>query len=127
MSFSDFDVIFYLKTQSYLKNNNISLSVQDIVHNMKEIATITLQSVKFYLNHKFIIILKVKGKISNQDKKSSFELFGYDFMIDEMMKLHLIEINTNPCIEESSNLLKMILPRMIGILLLINMQMTYSN
>jgi len=42
-------------------------------------------------------------------------------MIDEMMKLHLIEINTNPCIEESSNLLKMILPRMIGILLLKNM------
>lgn len=25
----------------------------------------------------------------------------------------LIEVNTNPCIEESSNLLKMLIPRMI--------------
>jgi hypothetical protein len=35
-------------------------------------------------------------------------------MIDEMLNLHLIEINTNPCLEESSNHLKMIMPRMIG-------------
>lgn len=34
--------------------------------------------------------------------KSCFELFGYDFMIDENKKVWLIEVNTNPCIEESS-------------------------
>ena len=34
-------------------------------------------------------------------------------MIDESLKPWLIEVNTNPCIEETSQLLKMLLPRMI--------------
>jgi len=45
--------------------------------------------------------------------KYTFELVGYDFIIDEDLQSYLIEVNTNPCIEESSKLLKMILPRMI--------------
>ena len=28
----------------------------------------------------------------------SFEVFGLDFMIDENLKVDLIEANTNPCI-----------------------------
>ena len=32
------------------------------------------------------------------------------------MNTFLIEVNTNPCIEESSPLLSMIIPRMLGIL-----------
>ncbi len=47
------------------------------------------------------------------NKKMCFEIFGYDFMIDEKSKAWLIEVNTNPCIKESSNLLKSYLPRMI--------------
>ena len=38
---------------------------------------------------------------------------GYDFIIDENLQTYIIEVNTNPCIEESSQLLKMLLPRMI--------------
>ena len=53
----------------------------------------------------------VKGKILFQ--KYTFELFGYDFIIDEDMNTMLIEINTNPCLEESNKLLKSILPRMV--------------
>ena len=34
-----------------------------------------------------------------------FELFGYDFLIDEDFRVWLIEVNTNPCLEESSPLL----------------------
>lgn len=37
--------------------------------------------------------------------KGCFELFGYDFIIDADLGIWLIEVNTNPCIEESSNLL----------------------
>ncbi|CAK58845.1 unnamed protein product (macronuclear) [Paramecium tetraurelia] len=45
--------------------------------------------------------------------KYSFEIFGYDFMLDEQLKPWLIEINTNPCLEESSPLLKELIPKMI--------------
>lgn len=33
------------------------------------------------------------------------EIYGYDFMVDKNGGLWLIEINTNPCLEESSPLL----------------------
>jgi len=54
------------------------------------------------------------GKLLNpHDRKHCFEVFGYDFMIDAEFNVWLIEVNTNPCIEESSPLLAMIIPRMI--------------
>lgn len=41
----------------------------------------------------------VKKKINKLDRLFCFEIFGYDFMLDEDGRLWLIEINTNPCIE----------------------------
>ena len=55
----------------------------------------------------------VRKKLDPFSRKYCFELFGYDFMLDEDFNVWLIEVNTNPCIEESSNILKMYLPRMI--------------
>jgi len=46
----------------------------------------------------------VKGKLVQQ--KYTFELFGFDFIIDEELNTVLLEINTNPCLEESNKLLK---------------------
>lgn len=43
----------------------------------------------------------------------SFELFGYDFMVDENQKVWLIEVNTNPCLELSSALLSRMIPALI--------------
>jgi Tubulin-tyrosine ligase family len=60
-----------------------------------------------------ISMLSVKSKLNENDRKFCFELFGYDFFIDADFKVWLIEINTNPCIEESSPLLSMLIPRMI--------------
>lgn len=51
------------------------------------------------------------------------EIFGYDFILDQDFNLWLIEVNTNPCIEESSPLLGMLLPRMIGKLINFNIKM----
>lgn len=61
----------------------------------------------------------VKGKIIQQ--KYTFELFGYDFIIDEDLNTWLIEVNTNPCLEESNRLLKHLIPRMIDDLFNITM------
>ena len=58
-------------------------------------------------------MLAVKNKINPNKQKATFEIFGYDFIIDSDYNVWLIEVNTNPCLEESSALLKMILPRML--------------
>ena len=43
-------------------------------------------------------IKSVKGKVNMQ--KHCFELLGYDFIFDEHLNTILIEVNTNPCLEE---------------------------
>ncbi len=47
------------------------------------------------------------------NRKHTFQIFGYDFMIDKDGYPWLIQVNTNPCIEQSSKLLAMLLPRML--------------
>ena len=44
---------------------------------------------------------------------NSFEILGYDFMMDEDFRLILIEANTNPCLETESPLLSRIIPELI--------------
>jgi hypothetical protein len=56
----------------------------------------------------------VKGKLNPRDRQHCFEIFGYDFVIDNELNVWLIEVNTNPCLEESSPLLETLIPRMIG-------------
>jgi len=55
----------------------------------------------------------VKGKINLSKRSNCFEIFGYDFILDINFKPYLLEINTNPGYEESSPLIKMLVPRMI--------------
>lgn len=55
----------------------------------------------------------VKRKINRHNRKHCFELLGYDFMIDSNLKVWLIEANTNPCLELSSQLLQRLIPCMI--------------
>jgi tubulin--tyrosine ligase len=58
-------------------------------------------------------INSVGNRLKANSKNYSFELFGYDFMVDSNKHLWLIEVNTNPSIEESGVLLKNLLPKMI--------------
>ena len=67
----------------------------------------------------------VKGKFLQQ--RYTFELLGYDFILDEQMNTILIECNTNPCLEESNRLLKHLIPRMIDNLLCIVMDPLFVN
>ena len=77
--------------------------------------------VDFYkiLNEKILSIIQLTLKcvestrLNPQAKRYQFEIFGYDFMIDEELTPWLIEVNTNPCLEETSALLRTLLPRMM--------------
>jgi hypothetical protein len=55
----------------------------------------------------------VRRSIDPLHRNYCFELFGYDFILDEDFNMFLIEVNTNPCIEESSSILKIYIPRML--------------
>ena len=67
------------------------------------------------------------GKINPKDRRFCFEVFGYDFMIDSSLKAWLIEVNTNPCLEETSQLLKSYLPRMIDDALKLNIDVIFPD
>lgn len=58
-------------------------------------------------------IKAVSRKIDPQRRQFTFEIFGYDFMLDEDMKPWLIEVNTNPCLELSSPYLARLIPAMV--------------
>lgn len=92
LSFSDF--------QHYLDRNKLRCSVRgDIIPRIYQYITLSMAA--------------VRNKINKNDRKFCFELFGFDFIIDEQFTVWLIEVNTNPCIEESSSLLKQYIPRML--------------
>ena len=55
----------------------------------------------------------VKDKIDPSRNQNSFEVFGYDFMIDENFKVLLIECNTNPSLEICCPLLARIVPELL--------------
>ncbi|EAR91279.1 tubulin-tyrosine ligase family protein (macronuclear) [Tetrahymena thermophila SB210] len=94
MSFEDFQ-IFLDKT---FPSKNISLK-DKIIPKMEEEIKLSLQS--------------VRNKLNMNQRPNCFEIFGYDFIIDELFNVWIIEVNTNPCIEESSPILKILLPRML--------------
>ena len=102
----DGNQLSYDSFQEYISANypDKDISVKHTLYNkMKEYVNLTL--------------LSVRKKLNPDYKKYCFEIFGYDFMVDEEFNIWLIEINTNPCLEESSQLLKMLLPRMLGMLI----------
>ena len=73
--------------------------IKHIVPQMKRLISDTFRATCFKLD---------PGRLTN-----SFEMLGYDFMIDENFKLSLIEVNTNPCLETESPLLFRIIPELI--------------
>ncbi len=49
-----------------------------------------------------LAMTSAKRKLNPLKRKYCFEIFGYDYIIDSDLNVWLIEVNTNPCIEESS-------------------------
>ena len=69
----------------------------------------------------------VKNKINIMNRKNCFEIFGYDFILDINYHPFLLEINTNPGLEESSPLIKMLVPRMIDDALRLTIDKGFEN
>lgn len=51
-------------------------------------------------------MMSVRQKINKNNRRFCTEIFGYDFMVDSNLRPWLIEVNTNPCLEESNQLLR---------------------
>lgn len=58
-------------------------------------------------------ILAVKNQLNPNKRKHCFELFGYDFLIDEDFRIWLIEVNTNPYFGIPNEYITDLLPKMI--------------
>ena len=74
-----------------------------------------------------LTITSTKQRINLLNRRKCFEIFGYDFLIDEMYSPFLIEVNTNPGLEESSPLIAMLTPRMIDDALKLTIDVEYKN
>ena len=55
----------------------------------------------------------VYNKVDPSRNQNGFEIFGYDFMIDEDFKVYLIEVNTNPSFEVCCPLMARIIPELL--------------
>lgn len=53
-------------------------------------------------------------QIIEESEQSSFELFGFDFMIDTDLKVWLIEVNQNPCLSTLSPKQGVLINNLIG-------------
>lgn len=47
----------------------------------------------------FYTIDASRSKLNPNKRRGCFELLGYDFMLDDDMRVWLIEVNSNPCLE----------------------------
>ncbi|KAL4486427.1 hypothetical protein ABPG72_018381 [Tetrahymena utriculariae] len=94
------NIISFDEFSEYLKNKNMSFTVDDTLKQIKNLIKASFSS--------------VRRKLFKKDRKNTFEIFGYDFMVESNGNTQLIEINSNPCIEESNELLQKLVPRMLN-------------
>ena len=75
----------------------------------------------------YMTIQSVKKKLNPEERKYCFQLYGYDYIIDDDFNPWLIEVNNNPCLEETAPFLEIILPRMIDDLFKLTLDQIYPR
>lgn len=74
-----------------------------------------------------VSLYSARKKFNTHKRKFCFELFGFDYILDSDLNVFLIECNTNPCIEESSSILKRLLPRMLDDMFKLTLDQIYQS
>ena len=100
--FENGNKLVYSEFQKYLDTYHAERQLDfagEVIPLIKEMIKDTVQSV-------FL-------KLDPLKRAHSFEVFGYDFLLDEDFKPWLIEVNTNPCLELSCSHLARLIPAMI--------------
>jgi len=72
----------YAEFDQFLKENKKGNFYQDVEPQIKKIVTDTIRA--------------ASSNINPARRLHTFEIFGYDFMVDSDLRVWLIEINTNP-------------------------------
>jgi len=90
----------YSDLQHYLDSNYPNINFYD--HLLPQIKCLIIDT--FRATH---------GKLDPIQRHHTFEIFGYDFMIDANFRVYLIEVNINPCLEITSPVTARIIPLMI--------------
>ena len=70
--------------------------------------------------------LSVKDEFNPKKRKHCFEVFGYDFMIDEDFRTWLIEVNSNPYFGIPNHYIRELLPRMVDEMLSLVLDPVYG-
>jgi tubulin polyglutamylase TTLL1 len=73
--------------------------VPELVQAMKQIAMQCIRATYFKIDPKCL--------------HHNLEIFGLDFIVDRSFRPWLLEVNTNPCLELSSQLLRRLIPSMV--------------
>jgi hypothetical protein len=85
---------------------NIQVNYNNCINFKSEVMPKIKNIIKF-------VFQSVKNKINGLNRNYTFEIYGFDFMLDIDFNPFLIEVNLNPGLEESSPLIKMLVPRML--------------
>lgn len=57
--------------------------------------------------------LSVRRQLNLYNRKDCFELFGFDFLIDEDFRIWLLEVNTNPYLGTPNKYIVGLMPQML--------------
>ena len=90
--------------QAYLSKYHPNLKIDFRSHIFSQIKQIMTDT--FRATHKIIAPTRSM-------QHHTFEIFGFDFMLDEDFKVYLIEVNTNPCLETTCPILSKIIVDMV--------------
>lgn len=70
--------------------------------------------------------LSVRNRLNPNKRKNCFELFGFDFLLDEDFRVWLIEINTNPYLGTPNKEMEILVPKMMNDLFSLVLDVHYA-